>query len=247
MKYSLIKTVILSQFIIINVLGQTFITGEQLEYKVHYGILEAGRAYMEVSEPNSSQYKFTATGKSTGLFNIFFKVRDLYYSVVDKACFCPVYFHRDVKEGKYKKIEDVVFNYNDNRIESTRDTITILENSMDIVTSFYHLRTIELDSLYVGYSIPLCVYLDDALIESEIHYLGNETIKSKFGNIHCQVWSPVLEAGRIFKDKYGMKIWVSDDQNRIPIQLKTEVLVGAIKMDLVSYKNLTRPLQILRD
>ncbi len=228
-------------------MGQTFKSGEQLEYKVHYGILEAGRAYMEVSEPNASQYKFTATGKSTGLFNVFFKVRDLYYSLVDKASFYPIYFHRDVNEGKYKKIENVVFNYNDNTIESTRDTISILENSMDIVTSFYHLRTIELDSLYIGYSIPLSVYLDDALIKSEIHYLGNQSIKSKFGDIECQVWSPVLEAGRLFKDKHGMKIWVSDDQNRIPIQLKTEVLVGAIKMDLVSYKNLTHPLQILND
>lgn len=226
---------------------QSFIIGEELEYRVHYGLLEAGRSTISVEGHTGAEYKFRAYGKSTGLFNFFFKVRDYYESIVNKECLCPVYFHRDVKEGNYTKTENVYFNYLEKEIQSTRDTITLGEYSADILSSFYQLREHHIDSLYLGYAIPVEIYLDDELMNSQIEYLGMDTLRTKFGKISCQVWSPVLETGRIFKNKHGMKIWVSDDSNRIPVRLESEILIGSIKMDLISYKNLANPLTIITD
>jgi len=218
-----------------------FQNGEELEYKIHYGPLVAGKAVLTVSKKNDS-YQFRAEGKSTGLFNFFFKVRDSYQSTSDQHFLRPLYFNRDVKEGGYKKKELVFFNYPLNQAESTRDTISLPENTQDILSMFYYLRAQNQDSLAIGQSIPIQVYLDDSFMDSKLIYMGRDTIKTKFGNIASTKWIPQLESGRVFEDEYGMCIWVSDDENKIPLRIETKVLVGSIKMDLTTYRGLKEPL-----
>jgi len=221
-----------------------FKKGEKLEYKIHYGPLAAGIARLEI-KTISDQYRFIATGKSTGIFNLFFKVRDSYESNVDKTSLHPNQFYRDVKEGSYKKKESVFFNYKLQQAESTRDTIPLPKNTQDILSIFYYLRAQNFDTLKAGESFPIQVYLDDEFMESNLYYLGTDTIKTKFGWIACTKWAPELETGRVFEDDYGMSLWISDDANKIPLQIKTKVLVGSIKMDLIKYSGITEPLKEL--
>ena len=82
-------------------------------------------------------------------------------------------------------------------------------------------------------------------MSSNLSYLGRDTLKTKFGRIPSTLWAPQLELGRVFDEKNGMKIWVSDDANKIPLRVETPVLVGSIKMDLVKFSNLKQPLHIL--
>jgi len=220
----------------------SFKKGEKLEYKIHYGPLAAGIARLEVKTINN-QYRFIATGKSTGLFNLFFKVRDSYESIVDKTNLHPNQFYRDVKEGSYKKKESVFFNYKLQQAESTRDTIPLPKNTQDILSIFYYLRAQNFDTLKAGESFPFQIYLDDEFMESNLYYLGGDTLKTKFGWIPCTKWAPELETGRVFKDDYGMNLWISDDANKIPLQIKTKVLVGSIKMDLIKYSGTIEPLR----
>jgi hypothetical protein len=220
-----------------------FDVGEKLEYKVHYGIIDAGKAYLEIKKSNTEQYRFKAFGKSTGLFNLFFKVRDRYESIVDKESLQPIHFYRDVREGNYKKKETVFFNYDLSQAETSRDTIALPEVTQDILSSFYYFRSQQFDSLKIGDKIPLQIYLDDEFMETEIFFLGRDTIKTKFGKIACKKWAPNLETGRVFDDKQGMTIWVSDDINSVPLRVETKVLVGSISIDLIKYKNLSSPLK----
>ncbi len=219
-----------------------FIKGEKLQYKIHYGPITAGTANLEV-ETLQNEYKFIANGKSNRLFSLFFEVKDFYQSIVDKKSLEPNKFYRNVKEGGYKKIENVFFNHKLNQAETTRDTIPLPENPQDILSIFYYLRTQNYESLTIEDSIPIQVYLDDNFINSELYYLGNELIKTKFGWIATKKWAPKLETGRIFKDKNGMNIWITDDENKIPIKIKTKVLVGAIEFDLIRYSGLKEPLK----
>jgi hypothetical protein len=221
-----------------------FIKGESLEYKIHYGPIDAGKATLKVQQEEGN-YWFVAEGKSTGFFNLFFKVRDYYESIIDTNCLCPIYFNRNVREGTYKKKENVFFNEALNRAESTRDTIGLPDNYQDLLSVFYYLRSQNLDNFLVGDAIPVQVYLDDEFMSSNLSYLGRDTLKTKFGKIPSTLWAPQLELGRVFDEKNGMKIWVSDDANKIPLRLETPVLVGSIKMDLVQFSNLKQPLSIL--
>ena len=244
MKRYLISNLILLSFSTLAQNEYPFQNGEELEYKVHYGPLVAGTAVLNVSEKNES-YQFLAKGKSTGIFNLFFKVRDSYQSISDQHFLRPLYFNRDVKEGGYKKKEKVFFNYPLNQAESTRDTISLTENTQDILSLFYYLRAQSQDSLHKGEILPIQVYLDDSFMDSKFIYMGRDTLKTKFGNIASTKWIPQLESGRVFEDEYGMYIWVSDDENKIPLRIETKVLVGSIKMDLVKYEGLKKPLNFI--
>ena len=222
-----------------------FKKGEKLDYKIHYGPITAGLASLEI-DTLPHKYKFIANGESNRLFSLFFEVKDFYESIVDKKSLHPNQFYRNVKEGGYKKIENVFFNHKLNQAETTRDTIPLPENPQDILSMFYYLRTQNYDSLTVEDSIPIQVYLDDNFINSELYYLGNELIKTKFGWIATKKWAPKLETGRIFKDENGMNIWITDDKNKIPIKIKTKVLVGAIEFDLIKYSGLKEPLKFTK-
>mgnify|MGYP006080853777 FL=1 len=222
-----------------------FQKGEQLEYKVHYGPLVAGKAVLEVDSEHGN-YRFSAEGKSTGIFNFFFKVRDYYESILQEGCLCPRYFNREVNEGNYSKKETVFFNYDLNQAESTRDTIALPENTQDILSMFYYLRALEQDNMELGDSIALQVFLDDSFMKSNLLYLGKDTLRTKFGLIACTKWSPQLETGRVFEEEFGMTLWISDDVNKIPLSIQAKVLVGSIKMDLIKHKNLLKPLVELK-
>ena len=221
-----------------------FTKGESLEYKIHYGPIDAGKATLKVQQEEGN-YCFFAEGKSTGVFNLFFKVRDSYESIIDANSLCPIYFNRNVREGNYKKKENVFFNEVHHRAESTRDTIPLPDNYQDLISVFYYLRSHNLDKFQPGDTIPIQVYLDDEFMSSNLSYLGRDTLKTKFGRIPSTLWAPQLEFGRVFDEKNGMKIWVSDDANKIPLRVETPVLVGSIKMDLVKFSNLKQPLHIL--
>ncbi len=246
MKKLIYILVIYSSFSAVAQNEYPFQNGEELEYKIHYGPLVAGKAVLKVSEKNES-YQFLAEGKSTGLFNFFFKVRDSYQSITDQHFLRPLYFNRDVKEGGYEKKEQVFFNYPLNQAESTRDTISLPENTQDILSMFYYLRDQDQDNLTFGDSIPIQVYLDDAFMNSKLIYMGKDTLKTKFGNIASTKWVPQLESGRVFEDEYGMCIWVSEDGNKIPLRIETKVLVGSIKMDLTNYSGLREPLKSVKN
>jgi len=220
-----------------------FQNGEQLEYKIHYGPIDAGKASLKVVKEEGN-YWFIAEGKSTGFFNLFFKVRDSYESIIDANSLCPIHFNRSVREGSYKKKENVFFNQLSHQAESTRDTISLPENHQDILSVFYYLRSQNLDKFQPGDTIAIQVYLDDEFMSSNLSYVGRDTLKTKFGRISSTLWAPQLELGRVFDEKYGMKIWVSDDENKIPLRVETKILVGSIKMDLTAYRGLKKPLKL---
>ena len=247
------KTKIITFFILLfhsNISAQQhdipFKKGEKLKYKIHYGPIAAGVANFEV-KTFQDQFKFIATGKSIGVFSLFFKVKDHYESIVDKNSLHPNQFYRNVKEGGYEKIENVFFNYKLKQAETTRDTIPLPENTQDLLSIFYYLRTQNFDNLKVTDSIHVQVYLDDNFMNSQLYYLGNDTIKTKFGWIAATKWAPELETGRVFKEDNGMSLWVSDDENQIPLKIQAKVLVGSIEMDLIKYSGLKKPLKFAKN
>ena len=72
----------------------------------------------------------------------------------------------------------------------------------------------------------------------DIRFYGTETIKTKFGKVNCLKFSPLVEPGRIFDSPDDVTIWVSNDNNKIPIRIQFNLIIGSVKCDLVEYENL---------
>ena len=74
--------------------------------------------------------------------------------------------------------------------------------------------------------------------------MGREDIKTKFGVVSAMIFRPLVQTGRVFKEEESLTIWISDDDNKFPIRIKANLLVGSIKADLDSYKGLKYPLKV---
>ena len=219
----------------------------------------AGRVRFTVNDTiyNSKKcFFFDGKGKSLKNYDWFFKVRDRYSSIVEKEKFKPVRFTRNVNEGAFSLFYDYIFDYKNEKakvIEDRRDkskfsSIDFPNCSYDVMTSVYYARTLDYSSLKINDSIPLSMMVDKEIYNSlHIKYLGRDTIQDQYGKKYsCIIISPLLIEGTIFKEGDNMRVYITDDLNRIPIYVEAEILVGSIKAYIKGLKNLKYPLNTIK-
>ncbi|HAD97586.1 MAG TPA: DUF3108 domain-containing protein [Cryomorphaceae bacterium] len=228
-----------------NVNNNAFAVGEYLKYRIHYGIINAGIAELTVAKKttrkNRPVFHMVGVGKTTGMAEWFFKTRDRYETYIDTEAMIPWEFIRDVDEGGYKINRHIIFDHYENKavdLKANNQSFNIDNNAQDLLSTFYYARCINADTLKVGQEVPVDMFLDHEMYPFRFKYLGKETVKSDFGRIRCMKFQPLVQSGRVFKEKEGMTLWVTDDQNKVPIRLESELAVGSIKIDLMEYKNL---------
>lgn len=222
---------------------RAFKPGEVLEYRVHYGFIDAGTAKLEIApelKPIGTRqtYHVVGTGQTRGAFDWFFKVRDRYESFIDTKSITPWLFLRRVEEGNYKKSQNVSFNQIKNTASSEKATIATPENIQDLISSYYYARTLDLQNAKEGDIFSFDSYLDDEVIPMKIKFVGREKIKTKLGTFNCLKFHPQLLEGRVFKDSDDMTVWISDDNNKVVVRAQAEILVGSVKMDLQDFNGL---------
>ena len=116
----------------------------------------------------------------------------------------------------------------------------------DMLSAFYYLRSLDQSELKVGSVKKLNVWIDDELFPFQVKVVGTENIRTKFGTINCLKIVPQVMSGRVFRDKEGVTLWVSNDRNYVPIAIKAELAVGSLKASLESYKNVKYPLKFAK-
>ncbi len=236
-----------------TVQNEAFEIGEHLEYRVYYhsslGNLTAGEAIMDVykneaSDGNApeSDIHIIGKGNSTGLFDLFFKVRDRFESYINANTLLPDYFVRRTSEGKYKYEDEVSFDRKSGRAISRRAVKPVTDDVHDLVSAIYYMRTLNISDFDADSNFYLNFYLDDSLYSSAIKYRGKAFVKTKWGVLQCLEISPMMATGEVFSNKYPMSVWVTDDANHLPVFAKSEVVVGSVQMELKAFENLKNPL-----
>ena len=110
---------------------------------------------------------------------------------------------------------------------------------------FYFLRNFYPEKeIKVNESFDINMFFDQENYVFKLKYLGKEVVNSKFGDVSCLKFRPVVQSGRVFKEQESVTLWVSDDQNKLPIRLQADILVGSIKADIENFKNLKYPFKI---
>jgi hypothetical protein len=239
--------------------NKSFQPGESLKYSIGYQLMGvwvgAGDVTFTVKEEDlwgNHCYKFKGFGTTYPRYDWFYKVRDTYTSYADQKSLQPYRFTRDVSEGGFYYREDNIYRYSDSSVYSVLkvkekplklDTFPIKKNSFDVLSLVYESRSIDFSSKRIGDRILLRMVIDRGTHDIFIRYLGTDTYEhDEFGEIECYVFSPLLVEGSIFKAGEGMKVWVSKDNNRIPIFIESEIRVGTIRSELIEYSGLRFPL-----
>ena len=229
--------------------------GEWLKFKMSYSnFLNAGFSTMEVRETTNNQkeaFHILGKGKSTGIISLFFNVKDDYQTFMYKESMLPYRFIRKIDEGGYTKDEEILFNHDKkeatvkNYKHNTVDKHPIGNDIQDLLSSLYFLRNQNLTNLKVGDEIELKMFIDKEVTNFKLRFLGKEIIKTKFGKVNSLKFKPMVQAGRVFKEQESLTIWISDDDNKIPLLIKASLAVGSLRADLDQFKGLAHPFNII--
>ena len=232
----------------------SFDVGEYIKFRIHYGIVNAGYATLEVKDAtinNKKVYHAVGKGYTTGMSKFFFKVEDLYESYFDKETGEPYRYVRKINEGGYTKNQEGFFNQKENRIlvkdykRKSEKTIVLTNNVQDILSSFYYLRNHpDIDKLKSGESISIDMFFDDEITKFKLKYIGRQDITTKFGTVSTMVFKPLVQTGRVFKEKESLTLWITADDNKIPVRIKAELAVGSLKADIDEFKGLKSPFKV---
>jgi len=234
--------------------GNAYTTGEWFKMRIHYGLVNAGYATLEIKEAiknNKKVHHVVGKGWTTGMTKLFFKVEDNYESYFDKETGKPYQFVRKINEGGYTKNQEGFFNQGNNTVlvkdykHKTETTATVPEEVQDIVSSFYYLRNHpKIDKLKLNESIAIDMFFDGETTKFKLKFLGREDISTKFGKVSCMIFRPYVQAGRVFKEEESLTVWISDDDNKIPIRVKASLAVGSLKADIEAFKGLKNSFKI---
>ena len=242
-----------------SVKNESFFAGEKLEYRVHLGFLSGAYATIEIGETiytinERPCFRVNIFGKTAGVIDLFYKVRDTWGSYIDTAAIVPHRFYRYIRENKYRKNEIVDFDhFQDSAVVARLDKKTmklkekvkfpIVDNTQDLVSGAYYLRTMDLNKKRKGDMIYIKGFFDDETYSMKIKYLGTETLKTKVGTFETHVLTPILPENKLFKDEDAVKLWLSKDNNKIPLKIKANMFVGAVEIDIRDYQNLRNKIE----
>ena len=221
---------------------------EKLVYDGYYnwGIIwvKAGRVEFSLSQsdkyPNAQ--KLEAVGVSLPSWDWVFTVRDTLVSHYDENTYFPYEFSRKAHEGNYHKTFDYKFDYKDSlvigdvhRVGRYRrtDTVPLKSDTYDMLSVAWMTRELEFDKYKKNELIPIRILIDSKIYDLYIRYLGTGKTKGAGQKRECDIFSPLLVKGEVFRGGEGMKIWVSKDEYRLPLLVEAKILIGSVKALLV--------------
>jgi hypothetical protein len=215
--------------------AQALRAGESLRFSVQYGFIHAGSAWLEIPEVRQYQghevYLLRARAESNAFFSRFYKVRERIESYWDRHGLYSRRYVEDRREGKFRQQNDIVFDTRRNEaVYPDGRTFPVPPRVQDALSALYYFRT---QALPLGGSIVFHYHASRKSQPLQVKVLGRERIETPAGTFSCVAVEPILKAGGIFKNSGRLVIWVTDDERRMPVLMKSKVAIGSISVVLV--------------
>ena len=222
-----------------------FLDGENLTFRVRLLGISAGEMTAMTKKTEFGEHAVFHTvlrGRTTGLADKIYKVNDIYESIFDSVTNLPHKAIRNISEGNYRFYDEILFNHDENYIVSQRKgKVEVPKRTLDMAAVFYYIRRLDLANLNFNDTISISTYFGDSLFPFHIVYKGKDNITINSGQYKCLKFIPVVETGRVFKHEDDMKIWFSDDANKIPVSIRFDIWAGSFRCELTKVENLKYP------
>lgn len=219
---------------------------EQLKYGVYYSFIKAGTAYIKnrglIEHNGRKAFLIQTTAFSASVIDAFFKVRDINLSWIDTQTLYSLGYTQSVREGRYRRDEWVNFDTANKRyygeVQKKKEPHIIsgeLEtNVLDMLSSLYYVRAQKLE---VGKDIVFDIINREKQYPLIVKVLKKETVKTEAGKFDCIVVEPQFRGEGIFVSKgKSLKVWLTDDEYKMPVKMKAEVFIGSVSAELLEYK-----------
>ncbi len=229
--------------------NEAFTVGEKLTFDVNYGFVTAGTAVMEIPKmkriSGRDAYYISFKVNSVSTFDSFYKVRDRYVTYMDKEGLFPWRFEQHLREGGFRRDFSAFFDQRKNKAKTRQGNCDIPRYVNDIVSAFYFFRTLDYSNKKIGDYFLLENFYKDKVYPLKVVYRGEETVTVDAGTFECIMVEPIIEEGGLFKSEGTIVVWLTKDKLRIPVKVKTKILIGSINAELVKYEGLAGKLKSL--
>jgi hypothetical protein len=217
-----------------------FATGEHLEYDVKFGFLHVGGGTMDVTGIDSVRGRaawhtvFHVHGGT-----LFYKVNDRLESWMDVSNLVSLRHWQELSEGRrerQRKFEIIA--ERGIVIEEGKSEMPTVAEPLDDGAFLYFVRTIPLE---VGRTYQFDRYFRPDRNPVTIRVLRREHISVPAGEFDAIVLQPIIKTKGIFSEGGRAEIWLSDDSNRIMLQMKSKLPFGSLNLYLTSYSRAAAP------
>ena len=214
-------------------------TKQTLTYSVDWRVFPAGTVTFH-QEADGDLQRITVTGDSIGAVNLIYRVSDRFQSAFNRRTGCSVSFSKQLIEGRRQVNSDLKFNYalgkaifeEKNLVSgiTKRQETAIPSCVTDLLSAIFYTAT---QPLQVGQSFEIPVFDAGKTIPVTMKTEGKESIKTPSGTYQTVRVQPTADAG-VVKNRGNIWIWYTDDDRRIPVQMRARLFWGTITMRLVS-------------
>jgi hypothetical protein len=218
--------------------GLPFAPGERLVFSIEYGIIKAGTATLDVRPLRTyrgrSCYHIASTTQSAPFFDSVYKVRDRIDTLIDAARFVTWQYRKTLREGGYKADHEAVYDHAAGRARyADGKWADFPPGALDALGAFYFTRT---QPLVPGTSFYVAHHADKKSFYLQVRVLGRERIKVPAGTFDCVALEPLVRDAGPFRQQGRMTVWVTDDERRLPVLMKSKVAVGSIDAVLQQFQ-----------
>lgn len=244
----------------LRITKEAFGHGESLQYTVsyHWGFIwiDAGtvdfRAHKGPTD-SKSFWHFKSTGASLRRYDWLFRVRDTFEVFTTANPFKPSQFRRNTFEGSKHTFNLYRFDHAkqqvylitmENKKQQFFDTLRLETSITDVLTATYLTRSLDFSQLSIADTLVIPILMDRKITKMPIVFLGIEERTTPSGKrFSCLKFSASPAEGTIFLANEPILVWVTDDDNRVPVLIEAKILVGSIQVHLTGYEKLAHPLK----
>jgi len=225
--------------------NKAFASGEYLRFDINYGVITAGEGTMKTRDTMYNGRKcflveFTLNSKP--FFDVFYKVRDRYYTFVDAEGLFPWRFEQHIREGGYSLDFSVAFDQVNHRAVTSDGKYRIPPYVQDMMSAFYLSRTFDYSGFVDGQRVHMENFYKDSTYQLDVKFRGRQTIEAEAGKFNCIVIEPLVKEGGLFKGEGRIYIWLTDDDRKMPVLVSTKIKIGNVDAELVEYVGVAGPI-----
>lgn len=222
--------------------NNAFKEGEKLTFNIDYGFVTAGIATMEIPRikriSGRNAYYVIFEVNTVPSFDWIFKVRDRYETYLDVEGIFPWRFEQHIREGSFSRDFSAFFDQRRGKAKTSSGEYDVPPYVNDILSAFYIARTFDYSEMEVNDLIPMKNFYKDKVYDLNVKYLGKERVTVPAGTFDCLVVEPLVQEGGLFKSEGSIVIWLTDDDLKVPVKVKTKVVIGSIDAVMTKYEGL---------
>lgn len=215
---------------------------------------EVGTARLQVDSiglRGTPAYHLGVKVATVPFFDRIYKIREDLQSWVRTRDLRPLRFTRSTYEGGYEASNDFTYRWDAGFIDADvvfdkkprqKLKIPLKEGEYDLIALLYHIRRLEESSFAKGTTTHVRFAIDDNVFDVYIHSQGKENIKiRKLGRLDAWHLSCSVVQGALFDGNENLHLWISADNNRIPVAARVPLKLGAVQAWLSGWSGLKNP------